>query len=98
MGMRDRQIAGFSVVDMKERNIWALFVHPDHEGKGIGKALHDIMLDWYFVQSNETVWLSTEPGTRAETFYRSAGWREAGITPGGEVKFEMSSDTWNRRG
>ncbi len=31
------EIAGFAIVDMKNKNIWALFVHPDFEGKGIGK-------------------------------------------------------------
>ena len=41
-------IAGFSIVDLKDKNIWALFVHPAFEGKGIGKKLHDIMLNWYF--------------------------------------------------
>ncbi len=36
------------------------------------------MLDWYFGQTPETLWLSTSPGTRAERFYRTAGWQEAG--------------------
>jgi len=30
-------IVGFSIVDMKDHNIWALFVHPDFEKNGIGK-------------------------------------------------------------
>jgi GNAT superfamily N-acetyltransferase len=37
----DGKVLGFSIVDMEDSNIWALFVHPDHEGKGIGKTLHD---------------------------------------------------------
>ena len=44
----DDCIVGFSIADLKENNIWALFVHPEFEGKNIGKKLHDIMLDWYF--------------------------------------------------
>jgi GNAT superfamily N-acetyltransferase len=31
------QIVGFSIIDLKENNIWALFVHPDFENKGIGR-------------------------------------------------------------
>lgn len=83
------QITGFSIVSVIDRNIWALFVHPDHEGKGIGRQLHDIMLSWYFSQTNETIWLSTAPGTRAEKFYRKAGWKETGSYGKGEIKFEL---------
>ncbi|MGE8431498.1 GNAT family N-acetyltransferase [Chryseobacterium joostei] len=67
-------IVGFSIVDLVDNNIWALFVHPDHDKKGIGKQLHDIMINWYFTQKEDTVWLGTAPGTRAESFYRKAGW------------------------
>jgi hypothetical protein len=38
------RIVGFSIVDLKNKNIWALFILPGFEGKGIGKKLHDIML------------------------------------------------------
>ncbi|MCS3869741.1 GNAT superfamily N-acetyltransferase [Chryseobacterium ginsenosidimutans] len=53
----DNQIVGFSIVDLKENNIWALFLHPDFEKQGIGRKLHDIMLNWYFDQTQENVWL-----------------------------------------
>lgn len=49
------QIVGFSIADLKENNIWALFVHPDFENLGIGRKLHDIMLDWYFEQNKDSV-------------------------------------------
>lgn len=41
------QIVGFAIVDLVERNVWALFVHPDFEKQGIGRQLHQMMLDWY---------------------------------------------------
>lgn len=88
------RITGFSIVDLKEHNIWALFVHPDFENKGIGRKLHDIMLDWYFTQKKDAVWLGTSPETRAETFYRKSGWKEVGTHGKGEVKFEMSFQNW----
>ncbi|HEY8687932.1 MAG TPA: GNAT family N-acetyltransferase [Chitinophagaceae bacterium] len=72
-------VVGFSIADLKEKNIWTLFVHPDHETKGIGKRLHNEMLDWYFTQTKEKVWLGTAPNTRAENFYRMNGWREVGV-------------------
>lgn len=93
----DDNVVGFSIADLKEKNIWALFVHPDYDKKGIGAALHRMMLDWYFEQTNETVWLGTAPGTRAETFYRMQGWKEVGVHGKGEVKFEMDYETWRLR-
>ena len=95
VGELDNRIVGFSIVDMKDKNIWALFVHPDHEAKGIGKQLHQIMLDWYFSQTKETVWLGTAPDSRAERFYRMQGWKEVGMHGKGEIKFEMSFETWS---
>lgn len=89
-------ILGFAIADLKDDNIWALFIHPDHEKKGIGKKLHQIMMDWYFDQEKEKVWLSTAPGSRAEGFYKAAGWKQTGITRSGEVKFEMSAEDWQR--
>jgi GNAT superfamily N-acetyltransferase len=90
----ENTIVGFGIADLVDHNIWALFVHPDHERKGIGRQLHTIMLDWYFTQTNEPVWLSTAPGTRAEEFYRRSGWREVGIHGKNEIKFEMQANEW----
>ncbi len=87
-------VVGFSIVSITDTNVWALFIHPDHEAKGIGKRLHDEMMNWYFNKTDADIWLSTAPGTRAESFYRRAGWRNTGMTKSGEVKFEMTSDEW----
>lgn len=92
----ESRIVGFSIADLKENNIWALFLHPDFENLGIGRKLHDIMLDWYFEQTPETVWLGTSPDTRAETFYRKSGWKETGMH-GKEIKFEMTYNNWKNR-
>jgi len=61
---------------------------------GIGKQLHQVMLNWYFSQTRKTVWLSTAPKSRAERFYKIAGWKVAGIHGKGETKFEMSFNDW----
>ena len=86
----ENEIVGFSIVDLKDHNIWALFLRPEFEKKGIGRKLHDIMLDWYFEQTKTNVWLGTSPFTRAETFYRKAGWKEIGTHGKDEIKFEMT--------
>ena len=91
------QIVGFSIIDLKENNIWALFVHPDFENKGIGTKLHDVMLNWYFEDNRENIWLGTSPDTRAETFYRMSGWKETGTHGKGEIKFEMTYNAWKNK-
>jgi GNAT superfamily N-acetyltransferase len=91
----DKKIVGFSIVDLVDNNVWALFVHPDFEAMGAGKKLHQMMMDWYFVQTKEKIWLGTEPKSRAETFYRMQGWKEVGIHGKGEIKFEMDFFTWS---
>ena len=92
----DGNIVGFSIVDLKENNIWALFLMPEFEEKGIGKALHRLMMDWYFNQTKKMVWLGTAPNTRAEKFYEKQGWKNVGMVNKGEVKFEMSYEDWIR--
>ena len=92
----DNQIVGFSIADLKEHNIWALFVHPSYDKKGIGKELHKMMLNWYFSQTKNKVWLGTDPGTRAESFYKKQGWRNVGMH-GKETKFEMNFEDWKNK-
>lgn len=94
---KDETIVGFSIADLREHNIWALFIHPDHEGQGIGKELHRLMMEWYFSQTDHTVWLGTSPQTRAEEFYKQQGWKNVGVVNKGEVKFEMSKEDWENR-
>ena len=91
----ENKIVGFAIVDLIENNVWALFILPDFEGKGIGKKLHQMMMDWYFVQTQEKIWLGTEPKSRAEKFYRMQGWTEVGLHGKGEIKFEMTYATWS---
>ena len=93
----DEKIVGFAIVDLIDNNVWALFVHPGFEAMGVGKKLHRIMMDWYFLQTREKIWLGTDPNSRANKFYRMQGWKEVGIHGKGEIKFEMNFDDWAKR-
>jgi GNAT superfamily N-acetyltransferase len=88
------KVVGFAIADLDGHNIWALFLEPAFENRGIGKTLHNLMLDWYFSQQKETVWLSTEPASRAAGFYRVMGWQEAGTYGKAEIKFQMDYQRW----
>lgn len=93
----DKKVVGFAIADLKEKNIWALFLNPKFEKKGIGQILHNTMLDWFFTQTTETVWLGTAFNTRAEKFYRKAGWTAVGTHGSKEIKFEMTHKDWTTR-
>ena len=91
----DNSVVGFAIVDLQENNIWALFVTPTNAEKGIGKKLHSLMLNWYFEQTQQTVWLGTAPNSRAEIFYTKQGWTKVGMHGNNEIKFEMTFNKWN---
>ena len=88
------RIVGFAIADRVRSNVWALFVDPEHEGRGVGRRLHDVMVDWLFASGADPIWLSTAPGSRAEGFYRAAGWVAMGTEPNGEIRFELTHDRW----
>jgi GNAT superfamily N-acetyltransferase len=82
-------ILGFSIALEESRSIWALFVLPEHEGSGIGHQLLNAAVNWHWSRGAERITLGTDPGTRAEQFYRDRGWRAAGIRENGEILFEL---------
>jgi GNAT superfamily N-acetyltransferase len=83
------EVVGFAVGDARDGNIWALFVHPDHERRGYGRRLHDAMVSWLWSRGLERLWLTTEANTRAQGFYEAAGWKRAGESAQGAIRFEL---------
>jgi len=81
----DGAIAGFSMGDRRDGLIFALFTRPGHEGRGHGGRLLEATLAWLKAHGHEAAWLHTAPGTRAERFYLSRGWRSDGKTDDGDV-------------
>jgi GNAT superfamily N-acetyltransferase len=82
-------IVGFAIANARDGNIWALFVHPDHERRGYGRRLHDEIVRWLWSRGLDRLWLTTEPETRARRFYEAAGWTARGTTEHGELRFEL---------
>ena len=81
-------IRGFSAADPRDATIWALFVEPGHDGRGIGRALLKAACDTLARRGHATVTLTTDAGTRAEGFYRAAGWQET-ARRAGSVEFRL---------
>lgn len=85
----DSEVVAFAIGNATAGNVWALFVHPEREGRGYGRQLHDTMVNWLWATGLQRLWLTTEPGTRAQRFYDAAGWQPTGTTTGGEVRYEL---------
>jgi GNAT superfamily N-acetyltransferase len=62
-----------------------LFVHPDHEGRGLAKHLLGLAADWIFELGHAAVRLDTGAGTRADRFYAMQGWERSLVS---ETKVE----------
>jgi len=83
-------ILGFGIADALSRSLWALFVQPGCERRGLGRALHEAMVAWLFSIDNKPIWLTTGPGTRAAAFYAAAGWLPQPSPVDGELCFSLS--------
>jgi GNAT superfamily N-acetyltransferase len=83
------RVVGFAIADWKAASVFALFVLPDYEGRGVGGTLLDLALDWLCRHDIACVWLTTGAHTRATAFYKARGWRAAGLQPNGELRFEL---------
>ncbi len=86
----EQKIVGFCCANINDYSIWALFVLPDHESKGIGKHLLKLATDWLFKVGAQTIHLSTDTGTRAEGFYLSQGWQKGRINEKNEICMTLS--------
>lgn len=89
VAMDEGQLMGFSIALLEPPRIWALFVDPEQEGRGLGQRLLEEAVDWLWAQGAEVIRLSTAPDTRAERFYRLQGWRAIGSNDRGETVFEL---------
>jgi GNAT superfamily N-acetyltransferase len=86
----DGAVVGFSIADRATRSIFALFVLPNYEQRGIGSRLLKNATGWLFEHGRETIWLTTGANTRAARFYAAQGWAMTGIEPDGQLRFECS--------
>jgi GNAT superfamily N-acetyltransferase len=87
--------AAFSMADASEGTVFAMFVRPAFEGRGLGRLLMNQAEEWLFAQGCAEIWLLTDANrkVRANGFYRHLGWRDDGIQDDGQVKFTKKRPT-----
>jgi GNAT superfamily N-acetyltransferase len=83
------EIVAFAIADRATRSIFALFVLPDWEGRGLGSQLLDLALGWLCASGAGVVWLTTGPDTKAAGFYERWGWVATGQEAGGDTRYEI---------
>src|SRR5262249_40900386 len=88
VAVRDGEIVGFSMADRSDHSIFALFVLPGHEDRGIGGRLLDLAMQCLWESGADVVWLTTAAGTKAARFYEKRGWVPAGRGSHGDVRYE----------
>ncbi len=88
------EVVVFAMADAEEATVFAMFVAPGHENRGLGRRLMQAAEQWLFAQGVETVWLLTDSdrAVRANGFYRHLGWVDDGVQPDGQVRFVKSRD------
>lgn len=88
--VEDGIVQGFSAGDPRDGTIFALFVDPDSEGRGIGRSLLPLACGTLRDAGHAVAKLETDAGTRAERFYRRNGWREVGRKDDGQIVFQCA--------
>lgn len=83
------KVVAFCYADKENASIWALFVCPGHEGRGLAGSLLKTAADWLFDLGHDRVQLSTGANTRADRFYASQGWLRAPVSPS-EVAYSLT--------
>ena len=67
------KVIGFSMILPDEACLFAAFVLPEYEGKGVGRSLVELAEQELF-KHHKTVWLETDKNSRAARFYMRLGW------------------------
>ena len=88
VALQGEEIVAFSIADRATQSIFALFVLPGYEDRGIGGTLLDSALRWLWDNGAASVWLTTGPGTKAARFYEKRGWTCTGRGPRGDLRYE----------
>jgi ribosomal-protein-alanine N-acetyltransferase len=84
VAVAERRICGYGVLSIAvdECHVLNLCVHPDYQGRGIGRVLLDHLLDIGRSRGAGSVFLEVRPSNQAAlALYRNTGFDEVGVRP-----------------
>ncbi|MBD9655262.1 MULTISPECIES: GNAT family N-acetyltransferase [unclassified Pseudomonas] len=81
--------AGFAMIDAEAGELFALFVRPQCEGRGLGAMLLEAAEQALFA-NHEVIYLVTDghEAVRANGFYRRHGWAQVAKVDERDVRYE----------
>jgi ribosomal protein S18 acetylase RimI-like enzyme len=85
MAIAEDRAVGFSMVDLEDATLFSLFVRPEYEGRGIGRALMAQAEDAMF-RRHPQIGLETSAASRAARFYAGLGWQIAARLGDGNIR------------
>lgn len=80
-------IVGFSMGSSEDACLFAAFVRPAWEGRGIGRLLVE-RAEAFLFEKYPSIWLHTAGSSRAAGFYEKLGWKRTSLWQDGEYRFE----------
>lgn len=83
----DGMPAGFSMANFDDGSVFAAFVRPEMEGRGVGTRLMK-RAEGALFRRHACIWLETDGASRAAVFYRKIGWSLVATLPNGDIRFE----------
>ena len=92
----DGRVVAFAIADADARSIFALFVAPGFEGRGLGSSLLELAVRWLQGERGGAIWLKTAPDTRAAAFYARRGFVVTGRESTGSLRLELRSSNDDR--
>ncbi|PTE17339.1 GNAT family N-acetyltransferase [Cereibacter changlensis JA139] len=87
VAVEDSEVIGFSMIDAEEGSLFAAFVLPSHEGRGVGRRIVEAAERELFTR-HAVCWLETGSTTRAAQFYRRLGWSNEQDIGNGDIRLE----------
>ncbi len=83
----DGEVVGFSMVDLPQACLFAAFVLPGCEARGLGRQLVAACEAAQFAH-HPVAWLETARHSRAAGFYRHLGWGHETDVGGSDIRLE----------
>ncbi|MCX0498474.1 N-acetyltransferase [Erwinia billingiae] len=81
------KIIGFTMILPDEGCLFAAFVLPEYEGRGVGRRLV-VLAEQELFKHHEIAWLETDKNSLAAKFYMQLGWGNEISINGTDIKLE----------